>query len=153
MTLLNGSPNSGYGRQVSQNSPKIPSKRFQNETSLYTCIGKRIDVAIYGYSIDNISKDCNTKKKPQISPGMIIWNTQDLGDNCKKTLFDPDIGLTVSVRAHEWSIFCPKKVELEILDIFTNEPRYFCSQMINRSGYTLKTNTIRHDAKEERCVF
>ena len=90
---------------------------------------------------------------------MIIWNTQDLEDKCKKTLFDPDKGLkggslTVSVRTHEWHTpFCPKKVELEILDIATNQPRYFCSQMTNQSGYKGKDNQRLHAAKEERCGF
>ena len=125
----------------------------------HACNGKRIDVVVNGKNGNTIINKCNTKEKPQISSGMIIWNTQDLEDKCKKTLFDPDKGptggsLTVSIRTHEWyTPFCPKKVELEILDIATNQPRYFCSQMRNQSGYKKKDNKYLHPAKEERCGF
>ena len=92
------------------------------------CDGNSISVAVYEKGYNNV---CYSNKKPQIlAGGTSIWNTQDLGSKCKKTLFDPDKGFEVQVRTFSTAnLFCPKKVELEILDLNSNQPRYFCSVM------------------------
>ena len=76
---------------------------------------------------------------------------QDLEKKCKETLFDPDKGMEVGVGVYRHrTSFCPNKVELEILDINSKQPRYFCSN-INSSGNKIRNNREKHVAKEERC--
>ena len=115
------------------------------------CDGKSIDVGIFELGSNKV---CHSKRKPQILAGVTgIWSSQNLRDKCKKTLFDPDKVFEVQVRTHTTQDpFCPKNVELEILDLNTNQPRYFCSDMEDLSGgYTTASNWRKHEAKEERC--
>ena len=115
------------------------------------CTGKEIDVAVYGKSQEGTKEVCYSQRKTQISSGKIVWSTQDLGGKCKKAIFDPDKKIEVQVRTHAYiDPFCPKKVELEILDIKSNIPRYFCCKM-NDFNYKNSDNWRKHVAKEERC--
>ena len=77
---------------------------------------------------------------------------QDLEKKCKETLFDPDRRMGVRALTGDYrGAFCPNKVELEILDIDSKQPRYFCSN-INSSGNKVRNNRkIVHVATEERC--
>ena len=118
----------------------------------HQCDGKEISVAIHGKSTGGYVKDCSSEEKPKIlADTTSIWSTQDLGTNCKKILFDPNKGLELAVRTDAYGDpFCPTKVQLEILDIDSKEPRFFCSK-INSLGNKHKNNEERYDAKEERC--
>ena len=118
----------------------------------HQCPGKEISVAIHGKSTGGYNKDCSSEVKPQILANTTsIWNTQDLGMNCKKILFDLNKGLELAVRTDAYGDpFCPTKVQLEILDIDSKEPSFFCSE-INSSENKYRNNEERYDAKEERC--
>ena len=114
------------------------------------CDGNRISVAV----IERGSNQrCKSKKKPQLPAGGTgIWNTQNLEDKCKKTLFDPDKEFEVQALTETEAPFCPKQVELEILDLNSHQPRYFCSEIQDLpGGYKTGSNWIRHEVKEERC--
>ena len=114
------------------------------------CSGSKISIAIW----EKGGEVCYSQEEPEIlADSTFIWNTQDLGKKCRGTLFDPDKGMEVQVRTKATrDPFCPKKVELEILDLNSNQPRYFCSTVEDRSGgYVDDSNWIRHPAKEERC--
>ena len=119
----------------------------------HQCTGNRISVAIYGKSTGGDNKVCSSKVKPQILANTTtIWNMQDLELKCKETLFDPDKPMAVRALTGAYrGAFCPNKVELEILDIISKQPRYFCSN-INSSGNKVRNNRkIVHVAKEGHC--
>ena len=109
------------------------------------CGGRRISIAIQE---KDSGKRCYSHIKAQIlADSTSVWNTQDLGSKCRKTLFDPDKGMEVQIRTKDaQDPYCPKKVELEILDLNTNKPRYFCSQVKDNWD-----NWVWHVTKEERC--
>ena len=118
----------------------------------HRCAGKTISVAIHGKSTGGYNKTCSSEVKPQIFANTTsIWNTQDLGTKCKKILFDPNKGLELAVRTDDpFNPFCPNKVQLEILDIDSKEPRFFCSK-INSEGNWQSDNWDKYPAFEERC--
>ena len=120
------------------------------------CDGNRITIAIHGKTQEGSDEVCSTNVKQQILGGNTgIWYPQDLGSECKKTLFDPDSKIEVQVLTYaaKGNGFCPKKVELEIFDIASNKLMYFCSKMKARGGvYKAIDNHKKHVAKEERCI-
>ena len=114
------------------------------------CVGNKITTVV---TQEGSGKPCYSKEKGQIQAGSrSIWNIQDLGGNCKKVLYDPDKEIKVQVRTEgaPGNGFCPIKVELEILDIVSNTPRYFCSEMNKKKSFR-GNNNDKYNATEERC--
>ena len=115
------------------------------------CDGKKITIGVHGKLQDSSKEACYSQVKTQILHDSIaIWGTEDLGRKCKEVLFDPDKKIEVQVRTFADHSYCPKKVQLEILDIVSNKPRYFCST-ITAEEYRKKDNGKLHNTKEERC--
>ena len=119
------------------------------------CDGNKITTAIHGTTQEGFEKACYTQEKGQILAGSkSVWNIQDLGAGCKKILYDPDKEIKVQVRT--WGGysdgFCPINVELEILDIVSNTPRYFCSKMTKKESFK-RNNDEKYVAKEESCLL
>ena len=121
----------------------------------WKCEGNKISITIRGQSQDGSSKVCWSQKKQRINKdSTAIWegygNTM-LGGDCKKIVFDPDKEIKVQVRTDSATNgFCPIKVELEILEIGSNTPRYFCSK-IPKKDFFKRNNREKFVAKEERC--
>ena len=119
------------------------------------CVGNQITVAINGKSQEGSPQICYSQTKGQILAGSTtIWNAKDLGSKCRKTLFDPDKEMEVQVRTFgaKGNSFCPIKVELEILDIVSSTPRYFCSKMTKKESFK-QNNKDKYVANEESCFL
>ena len=117
------------------------------------CEGNKITIAINGQSQEGSPQICYSQTKGQIRAGSTtIWNAQNLESKCRKTLFDPDKEMEVQVRTFgaRGNGFCPINVELEILDIVSNTPRYFCSEMNKKKSFR-GNNNDKYNATEERC--
>ena len=121
----------------------------------FRCDGNKIGIVIRGKSQDDSSVVCYSKKKQQIvHDTTAVWEgygKEMLGTGCKQILFDPDKEMKVQVRTDEASNgLCPIKVQLEILDIASNTPRYFCKEMPKKDFFK-GNNKERFIVKEERC--
>ena len=120
------------------------------------CVGNRITTVIHGTSQEGSSEKCYSQEKEQILAGSkSVWNIKELGKSCRKFLYDPDKEIKVQVRTYataKGNGFCPIKVELEILDIVSNTPRYFCSEMTKKESFK-RNNDKKYVAKEESCLL
>ena len=123
----------------------------------HKCNGSQISITIRGKTQDGSSKEsmCWSQRKQQVLPGATAtWEGYEkgmLGGACKKILFDPDQRMRVQARTEEkLNGFCPIKVELEILDIVLNTPRYFCSEL-PKQDFFKRNNNEKFVAKEGRC--
>ena len=117
------------------------------------CEGNKITIAINGQSQEGSPQICYSQTKGQIRAGSTtIWNAQNLESKCRKTLFDPDKEREVQVRTFgaRGNGFCPINVELEILDIVSNTPRYFCSEL-PKQDFDKRFNNDKLEANEGRC--
>ena len=117
------------------------------------CVGNKIVVIINGKTKDGSKKVCYSQEANQIRAGSThIWTAQNLGRRCRTILYDLNHKIEVQVQTTANHGFCPKKVELEVLDLDTNKPRYFCSTMQDKDYFESDKGKL-HDAKEERCFL
>ena len=118
------------------------------------CVGNKITTAIHGTSQEGFEKICYSQEKGQIpADSKSVWNIKDLGASCRMIVYDPDKEIKVRVRTFATAKgdgFCPIKVELEILDIVSNTPRYFCSEMPKKDFFK-RNNDEKYPAEEESC--